>query len=122
LTELLWRHVLTVSIYRLGRFGGVWPISQSGSPIASVTIAGYRFDLYFGYNGAMKVYSFVTPTPNSPYTSFNADVKLFFDYLTQYQGYPASTQNLIVYQVGTEAFPGGPARFTVDSFSASVSV
>jgi xyloglucan-specific endo-beta-1,4-glucanase len=125
---------------RLGRFGGVWPISQAGAPIASVTIAGYKFDLYFGYNGSMKVYSFVTPTPNSPYTTFNADIKLFFDYLVQSQGYPASTQNLIgesccnradrcstdeqqsVYQVGSEAFTGGPAKFTVDQFSASVNL
>lgn len=43
----------------------------------------------------MKVYSFVTATPNSPYTSFNSDAKLFFDYLVQNQQYPASTQNLI---------------------------
>jgi xyloglucan-specific endo-beta-1,4-glucanase len=78
--------------------------------------------LYFGYNGAMKVFSFVTPTPNNPYTTFNADVKLFFNYLTQYQGYPETTQNLIVYQIGTEAFTGGPARFTVDKFSADVIV
>ncbi|KAH7381383.1 concanavalin A-like lectin/glucanase domain-containing protein [Phaeosphaeria sp. MPI-PUGE-AT-0046c] len=106
----------------LGRFGGVWPISQAGAPIAQVTISGYKFDLYFGYNGAMKVYSFVTTTPNSPYTSFNSDVKLFVDYLVQNQQYPASTQNLIVYQVGTEAFTGGPAKFTVDSFSAAVNM
>lgn len=26
----------------------------------------------------------------------------------------------IVYQVGTEAFTGGPAKFTVDDFSADV--
>jgi xyloglucan-specific endo-beta-1,4-glucanase len=87
--------VVLITILRLGRFGGVWPISQAGAPIANVTIAGYKFDLYFGYNGAMKVYSFLTTTPNSPYTTFNADIKLFFNYLTKNQGYPASTQNLI---------------------------
>jgi xyloglucan-specific endo-beta-1,4-glucanase len=89
----------------------------------------------------MKVYSFLTTTPNSPYTNFSADVKLFFNYLTKNQQYPESTQNLIgelaflsrwmrgieancwvVYQVGTEAFTGGPASFTVDEFSASVNV
>jgi xyloglucan-specific endo-beta-1,4-glucanase len=89
----------------------------------------------------MKVYSFLTTTPNSPYTTFNSDAKLFFDYLTANQGFPASTQNLIgkssnlmkvdidplltyclVYQVGTEAFTGGPAKFSVSSFSASVNV
>jgi xyloglucan-specific endo-beta-1,4-glucanase len=43
----------------------------------------------------MKVYSFLTTTPNNPYTNFSADIKLFFDYLTKEQAYPASTQNLI---------------------------
>jgi xyloglucan-specific endo-beta-1,4-glucanase len=27
-----------------------------------------------------------------------------------------------VYQIGTEAFTGGPAKFTVDEFSASVNM
>ncbi|KAF2748244.1 glycoside hydrolase family 12 protein [Sporormia fimetaria CBS 119925] len=109
----------------LGRYGGIWPISDTQDrPIAKVNIAGYQWDLYYGHNGAMQVYSFVVPgdlrqTP-SPYSSFNADVKLFFDYLTQNHGYPAQQQNLIVYQVGTEAFTGGPARFSVSDFSANV--
>ncbi|KAH8695801.1 concanavalin A-like lectin/glucanase domain-containing protein [Phaeosphaeriaceae sp. PMI808] len=109
----------------LARYGGVWPISQSGStPIATVTIAGYKFDLYFGYNGAMKVYSFLPPgslsSTSAPYTNFSADIKLFFDYLIANQSFPASTQNLIVYQIGTEAFTGGPAKFSVSSFSAGL--
>jgi xyloglucan-specific endo-beta-1,4-glucanase len=87
--------ILLTTQNRLGRYGGVWPISQAGAPIATVTIAGFAFDLYFGYNGDMKVYSFLTTTPNTPYTNFTADVKLFFDYLTKEQSYPASTQNLI---------------------------
>lgn len=70
------------------------PISQAGAPIATVTIAGYTFDLYFGYNGSMKVYSFVRAGSNDM-TSFQADVKLFFDYLVKSQQYPASSQNLI---------------------------
>ena len=117
----------------------MWPISQAGAPIATVTIAGYTFDLYFGYNGSMKVYSFVR-AGNNDINSFQADVKLFFNYLTQNYQYPESSQNLIgeytyyspyspeilltqlVYQIGTEAFTGGPAKFSVPSFSASVSV
>jgi xyloglucan-specific endo-beta-1,4-glucanase len=43
----------------------------------------------------MKVFSFLTTTPNSPYTTFTADIKLFFDYLTKNQSFPESTQNLI---------------------------
>jgi xyloglucan-specific endo-beta-1,4-glucanase len=81
-------------IIRLARIGGIWPISQSGSPIASVTISGYKFDLYYGLNGAMKVYSFLPPQ-GTTYNSFNADIKNFYKYLTQSQGFPQSTQNLI---------------------------
>jgi xyloglucan-specific endo-beta-1,4-glucanase len=68
----------------------------------------------------MRVFSFVTP--GNPYTNFNADVKLFFNYLEKNQGYPSSTQNLIVYQIGTEAFTGGPAKLTFNNFSASVTL
>jgi xyloglucan-specific endo-beta-1,4-glucanase len=42
----------------------------------------------------MKVFSFI-PADGSWKLSFNADVKLFFNYLAQNQGYPASSQNLI---------------------------
>ncbi|KAF2866417.1 concanavalin A-like lectin/glucanase domain-containing protein [Massariosphaeria phaeospora] len=105
----------------LARLGGVWPISQSGAPIATVTLANTSFDLYFGYNGAMKVYSFVR-AGSRDVTSFSADVKLFFNYLEKNQGFPAASQNLIVYQIGTEAFTGGPAKFSVSRFSASVTL
>ena len=81
-------------IIRLARIGGVWPISQSGAPIASVTIGSYKFDLYYGFNGAMKVYSFLPPQ-GTTYNTFNADIKNFFKYLVQNQGFPQSTQNLI---------------------------
>ena len=43
-------------------------------------------------NGAMKVFSFIAP---SPMNSFSADVKQFYTYLANSQGYPASNQNLI---------------------------
>jgi len=104
----------------LARLGNIYPISQSGSPIASVTINGYKFDLYYGLNGSMKVYSFLPPQ-GTTYNSFNADIKNFFNYLVQNQGFPQNNQNIIVFQVGTEAFTGGPAKFRVSSFSASVS-
>ncbi|KAF2733971.1 concanavalin A-like lectin/glucanase [Polyplosphaeria fusca] len=85
----------------------------------TVTIAGYKFDLYFGYNGSMQVFSFVRS--GNDLTSFNADVKLFFNYLVTSQQFPESTQNLIVYQIGTEAFTGGPVKFSVSNFSATLS-
>ncbi|KAG7291169.1 hypothetical protein NEMBOFW57_001181 [Staphylotrichum longicolle] len=99
----------------LGRFGNVYPI---GSSTGSVTVAGRTWELWIGYNGAMKVYSFIAP---SPVNNFSADVKDFFKYLQSNQNYPANDQNLIVFQIGTEAFTGGPATFTVSQFSANLS-
>jgi xyloglucan-specific endo-beta-1,4-glucanase len=103
-----------------------------------VNIAGYNWDLYVGPNGSMKVFSFI-PSDGSWKLSFNADVKLFFNYLASNQGYPASQQNLIgrlmrvlinmytmltyaVFQQGTEPFTGGPTKYTVNSYSASINV
>ena len=128
---------------RLHRYGGIWPITESttGEPIEKVTVGGREWDLYFGYNGDMKVYSFLPPDDN-PITDFSADVKDYFDYLTNSHDFPESNQYMlsknsnypmipsypatytnkteIVYQVGTEAFTGGPATFTVSQFSAEV--
>jgi len=59
-----------------------------------VTISGYSFDLYFGYNGSMQVYSFVRSGSND-IKSFKSDIKLFFNYLVQNHQFPASAQNLI---------------------------
>lgn len=42
----------------------------------------------------MKVYSFI-PSDGSWKFSFNADLKVFFNYLAQNQGYPINNQNLI---------------------------
>ncbi|EUC39301.1 glycoside hydrolase family 12 protein [Bipolaris victoriae FI3] len=93
----------------------VYPI---GSSQGMVTIAGHTWELFYGFNGAMKVYSFIAP---SPIPHFTADVKEFFTYLTEKKDYPASTQNLITYQFGSEAFTGGPATFTVNQWSATAS-
>ena len=76
---------------RLARIGSVWPI---GNKVTTVNIAGFNWDLFVGPNGSMKVFSFI-PADGSWKLSFNADVKLFFNYLAQNQGYPASQQNLI---------------------------
>ncbi|EMD68649.1 glycoside hydrolase family 12 protein [Bipolaris sorokiniana ND90Pr] len=93
----------------------VYPI---GSSQGMVTIAGRTWELFYGFNGAMKVYSFIAP---SPIPHFTADVKDFFTYLTEKKNYPASTQNLITYQFGSEAFTGGPAKFSVNKWSATAS-
>ena len=87
-------HVLTCIHYRLHRFGGVWPITVTEDPIEKVTIAGRDWDLYFGYNGEMKVYSFLPPDDN-PISDFSGDVKEFFDHLTSSQSFPESTQYML---------------------------
>lgn len=74
---------------RLARYGNVYPIGQS---TGSVNVGGRTWDLWIGYNGAMKVYSFIAP---SPIKSFSTDVKQFFNYLQSSQNFPASQQNLI---------------------------
>lgn len=71
----------------LAALGGAGPISQTGSPIATPSIGGYTWKLYFGYNGSMKVYSFVA---SSTISNFSGDLKAFFTYLINSQGFPSS--------------------------------
>ncbi|KAI1823324.1 endoglucanase [Xylaria intraflava] len=89
----------------LARIGGVYPI---GSSTGTVTIDGKSWELYVGYNGNMKVFSFVAP---SEVTTFESDVKLFFAHITESQGFPASQQHLLTFQFGSEVFTGSSARF-----------
>ncbi|KAK3305652.1 glycoside hydrolase family 12 protein [Chaetomium strumarium] len=98
----------------LARYGNVYPI---GSSVGTVNVAGRTWELWVGYNGSMKVFSFIAP---SPVNSFSANVKDFFNYLQNNQGYPANDQHLIVFQLGTEPFTGGPATLTVSQFSANI--
>ncbi|KAK3985047.1 glycoside hydrolase family 12 protein [Cladorrhinum sp. PSN332] len=98
----------------LARLNNVYPI---GSDMGIRSIGGKSYNLWTGMNGNMKVFSFVAV--GNQY-DWNGDAKLFFNYLSDNEGYPASQQNLIVYQFGTEAFVGGPATMTVSRFSASV--
>jgi xyloglucan-specific endo-beta-1,4-glucanase len=67
----------------------VYPI---GTSQGRVTVAGRSWELFYGLNGSMKVYSFV---PSSPINNFKANLKEFFTYLQNNKGYPASSQNLI---------------------------
>ncbi|ORX96501.1 concanavalin A-like lectin/glucanase domain-containing protein [Clohesyomyces aquaticus] len=113
-------HVNSSGDYELmiwvGRIGTIYPI---GSQTVTVTIAGQSWDLWTGYNGSMRVFSFVRSGSNDV-KNFSADAKLFYNYLVQNQGFPASNQNIIVFQTGTEAFTGGPAKFSVSQFSATI--
>ncbi|KAJ5095912.1 Endoglucanase-1 [Penicillium alfredii] len=98
----------------LAKYGSVQPI---GKQIDTTNIGGYSWDVWYG-GDAMKTYSFV-PSGNA-ITSFSGDIKKFFDYLTQSHSFPASSQNLITLQFGTEPFTGGKSTLTVSKFSANV--
>jgi xyloglucan-specific endo-beta-1,4-glucanase len=73
----------------LGRYGGVQPI---GSYKTTVNLAGRSWSLYVGYNGSMKVFSFVAPGAVS---NFSGNIKEFFNYMASNEGFPAQSQNLI---------------------------
>jgi xyloglucan-specific endo-beta-1,4-glucanase len=77
----------------LASYGGLWPISRQGRPLETVTLAGHKFDLHFGYNGAMKVYSFVAA--KGPIFDFSADVLDFFRHLERNHGFPMRDQYML---------------------------
>lgn len=62
-----------------------------GSNKGGVRLAGRTWALFIGMNGDMKVYSFVAP---ESVKSFSADVKHFFNYITNHHGFPAGEQYL----------------------------
>ncbi|PVI01205.1 glycoside hydrolase family 12 protein [Periconia macrospinosa] len=99
----------------LGKFGDISPIGKSQG---QVNVAGTNWELFYGPNGQMQVYSFVAP---NAMTSFNSNLKDFFDYLTKNKAFPASTQNLITYQFGTEPFTGDKTTLSVTQWSAEAS-
>ncbi|KAK1828644.1 endoglucanase [Podospora conica] len=100
----------------LARYGGIYPIGQL---FGQVNLAGRTWDLWTGYNGKMRVYSFLPPSGDI--RDFSCDVKDFYNYLEEKHAFPAKEQNVIVYQIGTEAFTGGPATFTATKFNAEYS-
>ncbi|PUU74780.1 concanavalin A-like lectin/glucanase domain-containing protein [Tuber borchii] len=102
----------------LAAYGGAGPISSTGKSIATVTIGGYQWRLYDGYNGSMHVYSFVAV--GSPLTYFTGDLKLFLTYLASNYGLPTS-QYVNTLQAGTEPFSGTNAKLYVSTCSIVVS-
>jgi xyloglucan-specific endo-beta-1,4-glucanase len=89
----------------LDAIGGAGPISSTGSSIATVTLASVTFKLYKGVNGAMTVFSFVASPSGSTAKNFSGDLKTFFTYLINNQGFPSS-QYLNSIGAGTEPFTG----------------
>jgi xyloglucan-specific endo-beta-1,4-glucanase len=100
----------------LGSFGGAGPISASGSPIATPTIAGSKWNLFKGPNGDTQVFSFVA---QSNIESFSADLKLFFNYLTSNEGVSTSAV-LTGLGAGTEPFTGQNAVFSTSAYTVKV--
>lgn len=78
---------------RLARYGTVQPI---GKQIGTATVGGKSWELWYGTTvqaGAeQKTYSFVSGTPIK---SYEGDLKAFFDYISDTQNFPATTQYLI---------------------------
>ncbi|KAL1801003.1 hypothetical protein ACET3X_001345 [Alternaria dauci] len=101
----------------VGALGGAGPISSTGSPIATVTLAGNTWKLYNGQHSQMNVFSFVA---DRQVQSFNGDLMVFVKLLTSKYGLPAS-QILTSVGAGTEPFSGSNARFTVTEYSLSQS-
>jgi xyloglucan-specific endo-beta-1,4-glucanase len=59
----------------------------------NVQVAGRRWELWDGYNGSMRVWSFVPP--GEDIQSFEGDVREFVGYLEREKEFPAEEQNLI---------------------------
>jgi xyloglucan-specific endo-beta-1,4-glucanase len=100
----------------VGALGGAGPISESGSTVATPTVAGSSWDLYSGMNGQMRVFSFVA---KSNQESFSADLYEFVSYLSKNQNV-SGDQYLQSIGGGTEPFVGTDGVLTSTSFSLSV--
>jgi len=100
----------------LAALGGAGPISATGSAIAAPTIGGITWNLFYGLNGSMKVFSFVA---QSQVTSFNSNLKLFLTYLVGNNGFSTS-QYMTSIGAGTEPFTGTNAVLTVTAYSVSI--
>ncbi|RMZ73063.1 glycoside hydrolase family 12 [Pyrenophora seminiperda CCB06] len=100
----------------LAALGGAGPISATGSPIATVTLAGASWKLYKGKNGNVNVFSFVATNQQN---NFSGDLMDFMKYLTSKQGMPSS-QFLTSAGAGTEPFSGSNAKLTTSAYSLTM--
>ncbi|KAL9092974.1 MAG: hypothetical protein Q9159_000598 [Coniocarpon cinnabarinum] len=108
----------------LGLYGSISPLSANGypfTPIASPTINGVPFDLAYGLNGNVKVYSFVAHSRAA--TTFNGDILAFYKYLVQNYASNGFTNSLVLQslQAGSEVFTGSNAKLTTSGYTISAS-
>ncbi|RMY59312.1 hypothetical protein D0865_02137 [Hortaea werneckii] len=108
----------------LGLYGNISPLSSNGypfAPIASPVIHGVQFDLAYGLNGNVKVYSFVAR--NRAATTFSGDFLNFYKYLQQNYASNGFNFNLYLqaFQAGTEVFTSSNAKFDTTAYSVSIS-
>lgn len=104
----------------VGALGGAGPISSTGSAVASPAVAGATWDLYYGINGQMKVYSFVTQDTKAQSASFSGDLVDFIAYLADSQSFPRDSQYLLSAGAGTEPFVGSEATLTTTAYSLDI--
>ncbi|KAG8807630.1 hypothetical protein FRC19_006414, partial [Serendipita sp. 401] len=100
----------------VGAFGGAGPISSTGAAVATPSIGGISWKLYDGYNGSMRVFSFVA---SSNVKSFSGDLKAFLTWLASNKGFPTS-QYLVVLQAGTEPFTGSNVKLTTSKYTIAL--
>lgn len=86
-------------------------------PIASnISLEGYTWNLYSGFNGVNQVYSFLLTS--GTIQSFSGDIYPFLSYLIDNEGMNTA-QYLTCAQAGTEAF-SGTATFTTYAYSMAI--
>ncbi|KAG8631220.1 hypothetical protein KVT40_000360 [Elsinoe batatas] len=115
-------HQFEVMVW-LGLYGNASPLSANGypfTPIANTTIGGVVFDLAYGLNGDVKVYSFVARSRAQ--TTFAGDLRDFFTFLTRGYATNGFTGSLVVQDVqsGTEVFTGSQGRLTTSGYTMSI--
>ncbi|PSK34201.1 hypothetical protein B9Z65_8527 [Elsinoe australis] len=107
----------------LGLYGSASPLSANGypfTPIANVTISGVVFDLAYGLNGNVKVYSFVARSRAQ--TTFSGNLLDFFKYLSANYAGNGFGDGLVVQdvQAGTEVFTGTNGKLTTTSYTMNI--
>ncbi|KAI0775594.1 endocellulase [Trametes elegans] len=102
-----------IMIWLSGR-GGIQPVGSLTK--SGVEVAGHTWDVWTGPNTNWQVISFVSQ--DGDLTSFDADLKEFFDFIVQEEGVSAS-QYVQAIQTGTEPFTGSASLLT-STFSVAL--